>query len=423
MVPSFVKEIIKHKLCGIYLILTAYMYKIVKHMNKIILLFILILLMNGCKSYTESVDYFGQGYPDSTPVIFAPGTVSLKGRLEHGISFTPDTRELAFGILNQEDFSGEIFYAKKMNEKWTEPVAFEPLKNKSVYLPYFSPNGKSLLFTQSKAGKDNAFTDIWIVEKVKDGWGNPKMIRAPVNSTSREANACMTSDGTIYFSSNRNCAGKENCHTADLFYSKFRDNDYQQVDIIPEFVSSNDEESVFISPKEDYIIFCRYTDNENGVDLYISYRDTNNRWVEPQRIDSTINSKDWDRRPFVSADNKFLFFTRLQIGENGINESDIYWVNTSKLFKPFVYNALSDTTIRIRQRFEISVPKDYFKDIDDRQLTYSVKQNQFDWLYFDREQMKLFGLPTIEGNFELTFSASDQYSNKTDHKLIITVKK
>lgn len=407
----------------IYLILIAYMNKIVKHMNNIILTFILILLMIGCKPYSESTDYFGQNPPGSIPVVFAPGTVSVQGRLEHGISFTPDTRELAFGILNQEDFSGKIFYSKEMNKKWTEPVAFEPLKSTCAYLPYFSPNGKSLIFTQSKGANDNVNTDIWLIEKVGDEWGTPKMIETPVNSTSREANACMTSDGTIYFSSNRNCSGKENCHTADLFYSKLIDNEYQSVDIIPEFISSNDEESVFISPKGEYIIFCRYTDNESGADLYISYRDINNNWIEPQIIDSTINSKDWDRRPFVSIDNKFLFFTRLQIEEKGIIESDIYWVNTSKLFKPFVYNALSDTTIRIRQRFEISVPKDYFKDIDDRQLTYSVKQNQFDWLYFDKEQMKLSGVPRVEGDFELIFTVNDHYSNTAEHKIIITVKK
>lgn len=394
-----------------------------KHMTKIILLFIPILLLFGCKSISDSVDYFGQTYPDSIPVIFAPGTVSMKGRLEHGISFTPNSKELAFGILHKDDFSGEIFYSKKINEKWTEPVVFEPLKGECVYLPYFSPNGKSLLFTQSKAGKDNVFTDICIIEKLNDGWGTPEIMRAPINSASREANACMTYDGTIYFSSNRNCEGKENCHTADLFYSKFMDNAYQHVGIISEFVSSNDEESVFISPKEEYIIFCRYTDNERGTDLYISYRDVNNKWIEPQVIDSTINSKDWDRRPFVTVDNKFLFFTRLQIGENGVTESDIYWVNTSKLFKPFVYNALPDTTVRIGEKFEIFIPKDYFKDIDDKQLTYSVNQNQFDWLNFDREQMKLSGLPTVEGDFELTFTASDNYSNMTVDKIMITVKK
>ncbi len=302
-------------------------------------------------------------------------------------------------------------------------MVFEPLKNECVYLPYFSADGRSLLYTQSKPDTDNVYTDIWMIEKVNDEWGPPKIIQAPVSSTSREANACMTHDGTIYFSSNRNCDGKEDCHTADLFYSKPMDNGYQSVDVISEFASSNDEESVFISPKEDYIIFCRYTSDETGVDLYISYRDVNNNWTEPRLIDSTINSKDWDRRPFVSIDNKFLFFTRLQVGKKGLTESDIFWVNTSKLFKPFVYHSLSDTTVRVGEKFEISIPNDYFNHIDDEQLIYRVNQNQFDWLNFDSEQMKLSGLPPMEGDFELTFTAIDKSSNMTDDRMVITVKK
>lgn len=391
-------------------------------MTKIILPLILILLLISCKSSTESINYIGQTYPDSIPVIFAPGIVSIKGRLEHGISFTPDTRELAFGVLNKDDFSGKIFYSKRINERWTEPVVFEPLKNESAYLSYFSPNGKTLLYAQSKPNTDNVYTDIWMIEKITDDWVSPKIIQA-LNSTSREANASMTYDGTIYFSSNRNCEGKEDCYTADLFYSKLMDNEYQNVNIIPEFISLNDEESVFISPKEDYIIFCRYTNNETGVDLYISYRDINNNWIEPQIVDSTINSKDWDRRPLVSIDNKFLFFTRLQIGEKGLTESDIYWVNTSKLFKPFVYNSLPEITVQVGEKFEISIPKDYFKDIDDKQLTYKVNQNQFEWLNFDSEQMKLSGLSSMEGGFELTFTAIDKSSNMTNDKIIVTVKK
>lgn len=393
-------------------------------MNKIILPLILILLLHSCISSTKTTNYLGQTYPDSIPVIFAPGVVSMEGRLEHGISFTPDRRELAFGVLNKDDFSGEIFYSRRINEKWTEPMVFEPLKNKCVYLPYFSPNGKSLLYTQSQADIDNMQTDVWMVEKINDEWGTPKIIRAPISSTSREANACMTYDGTIYFSSNRNCYGKDNCHTADLFCTKPIGNEYQSVNVISEFISPNDEESVFISPKEDYIIFCRYTDNDTGVDLYISYRDSNKKWIEPQIINSTINSKDWDRRPFVSIDNKFLFFTRLQIGETGLTESDIYWVNTSKLFKPFVYHSLPETTtIQVGEKFEISIPKDYFKDIDDKQLIYSINQNKFDWLIFDSEQMKLSGKPTVPGDFELIFTAIDRSSNRTHDKIIITVKK
>lgn len=385
--------------------------------------FIFILGLIGCKSAAESTDYLGQNYPDSIPVIFAPDIVSIQGRLEHGLTFSPDMRELAFGILDSDDFSGKIYYSKKVDNNWTKPMVFEPLKNECVYLPYFSPNGNSLLFAQSKPNTDNGYTDIWIIEKVNDEWSSPKIIQAPLNSTSREANACMTNDGTIYLSSNRNCEGKENCYTADLFYSKLVDNEYQGVDVISEFISSNDEESVFISPKEEYIIFCRYTDNETWMDLYISYRDINNKWVKPQIIDSTINSRDWDRRPFVSIDNKFLFFTRLQIGEKGLTESDIYWVNTSKLFKPFVYNPLSETTVQVGENFEISIPADYFKDIDNKQLDLKINQNEFDWIEFDSEKMKLSGLSTMDGEYELTFTAVDNHLNMTENKMKITVVK
>jgi hypothetical protein len=260
-----------------------------------------------------------------------------------------------------------------------------------------------------------------MVERINNDWSSPKILQTPISSTSREANACMTNDGTIYFSSNRNCEGKENCHTADLFYSKSLDNKYQSANVISEFISSNDEESVFISPKQDYILFCRYTDNETWMDLYISYRDINNNWIEPQMVDSTINSKDWDRRPFVSIDNEFLFFTRLQIGEKGLAESDIYWVNTSKLFKPFVFKPILAKTIKVGKEIKLSIPTDYFKDIDNENLEINLNQEMFDWAKFDNEQMTLTMNPKEIGEFDLTFTAVDEFSNVTEDKVKIIV--
>lgn len=64
----------------------------------------------------------------------------------------------------------------------------------------------------------------------------------------------------------------------------------------------------------------------------------------------------------------------------------MYWVNTSKLFKPFVYHVLPDTTVRIGQKFDIPIPKDYFKDINDEQLTYSISHNEFNGLNFDSKK-------------------------------------
>ena len=393
-------------------------------MIKKMLPFIIIIGMIGCKTNTVTLDYFGQSAPETTPVIFGEGLISQKGRFEHGISFTRDTRELAFGILNEDGVSGDVHYSKKNNDKWTTPEPFKPLEKENVFLPYFTPNGKTLIYAQSIPDTNNLYiTDIWRLEKVNSNWRFPKKIETPLSSTSREANASMTYDGTIYFSSNRNCQGNENCYAADLYYSKLVDNEYKNVQEIAELNSSEDEESVFISPKEDYLLFCRYTDNETFMDLYISYRNSNNSWTEPQMLDSTINSKDWDRRPFVSIDNKFLFFTRLEIGEKGLTESDIYWVNTSKVFKPFVYNPLSDTILQVGEQFELSIPLDYFKDIDDKQLILSSNENEFDWLEFDPKKMKVSGLPTLDGDFELIFTAVDQFSNSREDKIKITVKK
>lgn len=391
-------------------------------MTKILFPFIFVLTLISCEQSNTTTDYFGQTLPDSIPILFAPDLVSVKGRLEHGISFTPDVQEMAFGILAKEDYSGDIYYSNKDSEKWTKPLVFEPLKSKCVKLPYFSPNGKSLLYAQSKPNTYNGLTDIYIIEKINGVWNNSRKIDSPISSTSREANASMTKDGSIYFSSNRNCEGKENCHTADLFYAKLGDNGYERVQEVDGLISPNDEESVFISPNEDYILFCRYTGNQTWVDLYISYRDINNNWIEPKILNSTINSKEWDRRPFVSVDNKFLFYTRLQVANNGITESDIYWVNTTKVFKPFVFNPLSDVELNANENFKIPIPSDYFKDIDGKQLTLSINQKEFDWLAFDSEKMVLSGLPTQKGNFELVFTASDKNFNSTHDKITIEVK-
>lgn len=393
-------------------------------MIKKVLPFIILIGMIGCKTNTVTVDYFGQSAPETTPLIFGEDIISKKGRFEHGISFTPDTQELAFGILDENADKGTIFYSKRVSDRWTTPETFKPLENKSVFLPYFAPDGKSLLYAQSIPDPNMSYiTDIWRLEKIDSNWSFPEKIQTPLSSTSREANASLTNDGTIYFSSNRNCEGKENCFTADLFNSKLVADKYQSVEELSALNAPNDEESIFISPKEEYIIFCRNTDNETFADLYISYRDHTNKWTKPQLLDSTINSKDWDRRPFVSIDNKFLFFTRLEIEGFNLIESDIYWVNTSKVFKPFIYNPLSNETLRVGEKFEIQIPKDYFKDIDNKQLTLSINQNEFDWLEFDNEKMTLSGLPTLAGNFELVFNAVDKVANVTKDKIKITVTK
>ncbi len=375
-----------------------------------------ILPLICCKSSIESTDYLGQTHPDSIPVIFAPAIVSVEGRLEHGISFTPDMKELAFGLLNEDDFSGAIYYSKKSDNNWSEPIVFEPLKDTSVFLPYFSPDGKSMLFAKSKPDTDNAITDIWMVHKNNGIWNHPEKINGPVSSSTRESTACMTLDNTLYFSSNRNGSG-----LADLYFSSLDTKGYSHVERIDTICSERDEESIFVSPDGDYIIFSRYATNENGPDLFISYQDSKRNWTAPRLLDAAINSPSWERRPFVSFDNKFLFFTKLTFNQPDLAESDIYWVSTQKIFKPFVFNPITEKTIKIGRETIVTIPSDYFKDLDNEKLKISIHNENVAWAKLDNEKMTLVMHPNEIGEFDLIFTAVDTFSNKTNDSVKIIV--
>ncbi|WP_421920097.1 TolB family protein [Marinifilum sp.] len=385
-------------------------------MIKRILPFIFILGLISCNTNTITVDYFGQLEPGTTPEIFAQDIISVKGRFEHGISFTPNSQELAFGFFNKDDFSGTIYYSKKSESEWTEPEIFEPLNNQSVYLPYFSPDGKSLLYAQSRPDTNNGFTDIWLLKNINGSWEQPEKIDNPISTLTRESTACMSVNRTIYFSSNRDGNG-----LADLYCSSPVNGEYKNVERLDSICSVRDEESIFIDPDEKYIIFSRYATNENGPDLFISYRDYRDNWTQPALLDSTINTADWERRPFVSIDNQFLFFTKQIFDETGYAESDIYWVNTQNVFKPFVFKPVSAKTIKIGQEIKLSIPTDYFKDIDNEKVEIKLKNEKFDWAKFNNKKMTLTLNPNETGEFDLIFTAVDEYSNETKNTVRIIV--
>ncbi|WP_299682059.1 hypothetical protein [uncultured Dokdonia sp.] len=387
-------------------------------MTKLFLALILVFGCIGCQPPTETIDYLGQSEPDTIPVIFAPDLVSVKGRLEHGISFTPDTKEVAFGILDKDDFSGDIFYAKKEDGQWTAPHIFGPLKRESVFLPYFSPDGRSLLYAKSKSDSSNYTTDIWIYNKNNNYWNYTEKVNGAINTSTREASACMTLNNTIYFSSNRDGNG-----LADLYVSTLDNRLYTNAKRIQTISSGGDEESIYVAPDERYIIFSRYSTLEKGPDLWISYQDAKSNWTTPRLLDTIINTTHWERRPFVSNDNNFLFYTTLMFNESLMTEADIYWVGTQKVFKPFVFNPIIETTIKVGKETTVTLPSDYFKDIDNEKLTIRLKNETLSWATFDAKKMTLAFQPKEIGEFEVVFTATDPFLNETDDRIKIIVEK
>jgi hypothetical protein len=90
-------------------------------------------------------DYLGQPLPGLTPVVFAPGIISVDSTVEHGApTFSPDGNTVFWqSNLRHIEKETEIFLniMRRAEGKWSAPEI-------SAYggMPAFSPDGKQLFF-------------------------------------------------------------------------------------------------------------------------------------------------------------------------------------------------------------------------------------------------------------------------------------
>jgi hypothetical protein len=91
--------------------------------------------------------------------------------------------------------------------------------------------------------------------------------------------------------------------------------------------SSKTNYNSFVSSDESYLIFTKMIDNNlrNG-DLYISFKDSTDKWNSPINMGNLINTKKHETCPNVSSDGKYFFFTSDKRGS-----FDIYWVSIKYL--------------------------------------------------------------------------------------------
>lgn len=250
----------------------------------------------------------------------------------------------------------------------------------------FGPDGTELYFAKST---DNSETDIWVAKYNKNEVTNARPLSAIFNSAAREAGHSKSVKGSIYFTSNRD--DKHPC-CGDIFRSEIdKKGNYSSAEKVNKLNTDADEESLFLSPNEDYIIIQAWKNEfQSKHDLYLSYRNKSGEWSMPECLNAIINSTEIEQRPFVSPDRKYLFFNRMSVSyqnKKEIYESDIYWVNTKSIFKPYAYNVPVKLEVIYNEPFQIHLPKDLFKDVDDAKLSYNLTlKNNTElpgWIKFD----------------------------------------
>ncbi|UCE40399.1 MAG: ankyrin repeat domain-containing protein [Candidatus Aminicenantes bacterium] len=261
--------------------------------------------------------YLGQSPPGEDPVIFSSGIVSAQKHFEHScLAFSPDYTEIYWSSDFTEFGFYDIVYMKKENNLWSAPKLAPFSEKYHAGSPVFSYDGEKLYFSSPRpryGDVGTSDTNIWVVEKVSNGWSEPKLLDAVINSDQRESVQSISKKGTLYF----RCG-------MEMFSSKQKNAVFQTPEKLDLKLGAGARVlALFVAPDENYMIMESFggEGGYGGADLYISYKLKDGSWSEPANLGPKINTGATERFPSVTPDGKYLFFLRVTDG------SDFYWVS------------------------------------------------------------------------------------------------
>ena len=267
-------------------------------------------------------EYLGQTPPGDTAELFAPGIVST-GMYTRDVAMTPEGDEIYFGVLVAG--LAVIMETKLVDGRWTKPE-IAPFSSNSDYLnlePHITPDGEHFYFlsTRPPPGDELAdeeirawvFQDIWAMDRVGDGWGEPYNPGPPINTDAPEFFPSVTRDGTMYFT-----RGADDSQDSYIYRSRLVNGEYTEAERLgPNVNSTESQYNAFIAPDESYLIVCTSL-HEDGLgrdDYFIVFRDDNDNWSAPINMGERVNTpRGGEFSPYVSPDGKYFFFMAARTG-------------------------------------------------------------------------------------------------------------
>jgi hypothetical protein len=245
--------------------------------------------------------------PLSRPTIFGPGIIST-GEYDTHPAFTPDGKTLYF-LRSTPNFNlWTILVSHFVKGRWSTPEVAPFSGQYSDADPFITADGARLYFISNRPapGKTSRDLDIWMIEKGASGWNEPTNLGAPINSTGSEWYPTVSSNGTIYFGSDRE-GGKGR---TDIYRSRLVGGKYETAENLGPVINTQfNEFEPLIAPDETFLIFMGggRADGRGGFDLYISYNQ-NGEWSQPENLGDKINTVGNEYSPTISPDGKYFFW-------------------------------------------------------------------------------------------------------------------
>ncbi|MHC4532638.1 MAG: PHB depolymerase family esterase [Planctomycetota bacterium] len=264
--------------------------------------------------------YLGQVLPGSTAQVFAPGLICKigYGQWESNGTFSADGK--AFCYKQRQ----KVYITENTDQGWTIPkhIPSIPVNNWS---PYLSPDANSIYFSLAYLNQSNKFNrfNLFRCNRTPGGWNQPQELGPPLSSSGAEWGFSLAADNSFYFSSTR----KGGRGGDDIWYSPFVDNTWSRAIHLSALNTGYNDAGPGIAPDESFMVFNSIKPGGlGGADLYLTLRRPDGTWTAPKNLGAKVNSIYHDFCAHITADKKYLFFTRRTGGNPNRDAADIYWV-------------------------------------------------------------------------------------------------
>ena len=323
--------------------------------------------------------YMGQIPPDNTPKIFH---LPLSSGYFSGakIDISVDNKIIYFNEMNGygSGYTSRINSVMYSDEKWTGPYNLFT----GYQQPVLSITGDTMYMDES----DNPGESLFFSFIDNTSWNIPVDLNLDISSQGSIVDA-------LHSGSNISLKGLNYPMTFALYGNE-----------------------LYLS--RDYLYFLTSeVVTGNAGDIFISYNKTDTTWTNLKDLGPLINTSDWEFAPYVSPDNKYLFFVR----SSPTAGTSTYWVKIDNLieqlrytnFVPYVISSvIMDQTGEVGSLFTYSIPNTAFIDDDgNNTLTYSAAlsngANLPSWLDFNSSTITFSGIPIEADALNLKVTATD----------------
>ncbi len=381
-------------------------------MKTIYVTIVILLLVNAGFSQPIPQDslYLAQSRPGNTPVIFQLQSSSGLRPVER-ICISSDNKEIYYCELDSWPISiSRVKCYKYMSNKWQGPfVVFE-----GFVAPGLSVNDSTLYMQKDTNGVSQTFFST----RTSSGWTTPRKL--------------LTSNlQSHYFQETQ----LKNCYLAstpggnsDICRLVITNQDSTIQSLSKPINNTATENDFFIARDESYIVYFRLSSPYN---LFISYHKTNGKWTNPKAFGPNINTNIYECCPYVTSDNKYMFFTR---GNWPMSTYYTYWVKVDNIidslrqtnFIPYLANQIPNQSDSVGVQFTYQIPDTTFVDDDgNNTLTYAATLSGGGalpaWLNFNPSTRTFSGTPVAVGTSNIKVTVTDNDSAKASCEFALNV--